>query len=195
MEEKLLNDLKPLFIYTKKVGECAITAEMELNRVTNISKHISKIDKEGKTIPAIPMIGMFKGTIKQILEMYGEEMIRHLDDNNDEDDYHSPLITIYPNQKISVQYYVTADIADLTGIRTAAQTEVNNRCGCASTDECNLSPVEAEVNGELKVVNFECTYTHLGAICLCRQINVPHHFRQYLHKYPASPIFWKYIAI
>jgi hypothetical protein len=99
MEEKLLNDLKPLFIYTKKVGECAITAEMELNRVTNISKHISKIDKEGKTIPAIPMIGMFKGPIKKILEMYGEEMIRHLDDNNDEDDYHSPLVTIYPDQK------------------------------------------------------------------------------------------------
>lgn len=99
MEKDLLNKLKPLFVYTKNIGECAITAEMELGRVTNISKHISKIDKKGKTIPVIPMIGMFKGSIEQILEMYGQEMIRHLDDNNDEDEYHSPLITIYPDQK------------------------------------------------------------------------------------------------
>ncbi len=97
MEKDLLNKLKPLFVYTKNIGECFITAEMELRDVTSISKYIYKLDDNNKTKKVIPIIGMFKNTLKEIFESYGDEMIRHLDDNDDE--YHSPTITIYPDQK------------------------------------------------------------------------------------------------
>jgi hypothetical protein len=98
MEKDLLNKLKPLFVYAKNIGECVITAEMELRNVTSVYKYISKVDDKGDSIPVMPMIGMFKNTIEEVLETYGDEMIRHLDDETD-DEYHSPTITIYPNEK------------------------------------------------------------------------------------------------
>jgi hypothetical protein len=112
MEKDLLNKLKPLFVYTKNIGECIIIAEMELRDVNHIDKTIKKVDGNGATISEMPMIGMFKTPITEILEMYGDEMIRHLDSEND-DDYHSPIITIYPDQKKIVirdfAYFVVED--------------------------------------------------------------------------------------
>jgi hypothetical protein len=112
MEKDLLNKLKPLFVYTKNIGECVITAEMELKRVISVYKYISKVDDKGYSLPTMPMIGMFKNTIKEVLETYGEEMIRHLDSEID-DDWHSPTVTIYPNEKkINIRdyaYYIVED--------------------------------------------------------------------------------------
>jgi hypothetical protein len=98
MEKDLLNKLKPLFVYTKNIGECLVIAEMSSRDVTYISKTIKKVDGNGATISEMPMIGMFKTPITEILEMYDDEMIRHLDTEH-EDDYHSPTITIYPDKK------------------------------------------------------------------------------------------------
>jgi hypothetical protein len=48
---------------------------------------------------------MFKNTIEEVLETYGDEMIRHLDSESD-DDWHSPTITIYPDEKkINIRDY------------------------------------------------------------------------------------------
>ena len=98
MEKDLLNKLKPLFVYTKNIGECIITAEMDLRNVSSIYKYISKTNDEGNNLPVMPMIAMFKNTVEEVLESYGDEMIRHLDNNSD-DDHHSPTITIYPDEK------------------------------------------------------------------------------------------------
>jgi hypothetical protein len=112
MEKDLLNKLKPLFVYTKKIGECIITAEMDLRNVSSIYKYISKTNDEGNNVPVMPMIGMFKTTIKEILESYDEEMIRHLD-NNIDDDYHSPTVTIYPDEKkINIRDYAYFIVED-----------------------------------------------------------------------------------
>lgn len=98
MNKELINKLKPLFVYTKNIGKCLISAEMELRTVESIDKNIAKIKEDGSVTNAMPMIGMFKTTIKEILESYGDEMIRHLDDSID-DNYHSPTVTVYPDQK------------------------------------------------------------------------------------------------
>jgi hypothetical protein len=105
MEKDLLNKLKPLFIYTKNIGECIITAEMELRDVSSVYKYISKVNDKGNNLPVMPMIDMFKNTIEEVLETYGDEMIRHLDSESD-DDWHSPTITIYPDEKkINIRDY------------------------------------------------------------------------------------------
>jgi hypothetical protein len=105
MEKDLLNKLKPLFVYTKNIGECIITAEMDLRNVSSIYKYISKTNDEGNNVPVMPMISMFKNTVEEVLESYGDEMIRHLDSEND-DEFHSPTITIYPDQKkINIRDY------------------------------------------------------------------------------------------
>jgi hypothetical protein len=99
MEKDLLNKLKPLFVYTKNIGECIINAEMDLGNVTSISKYIYKIDDNDNTKRAMPMIGMFENTIEEMVESYADEMVRHLDSEHDDNTYHSSTITIYPNQK------------------------------------------------------------------------------------------------
>jgi hypothetical protein len=105
MEKDLLNKLKPLFVYTKNIGKCIITAEMDLRNVSSIYKYISKTNDEGNNVPVMPMISMFKNTVKEVLESYGDEMIRHLDSEYD-DEFHSPTITIYPNEKkINIRDY------------------------------------------------------------------------------------------
>ena len=105
MEKTLLDKLKPLFVYTKNIGECIITAEMDLRNVSSIYKYISKTNDEGNNVPVMPMIAMFKNTVEEVLESYGDEMIRHLDSEND-DEFHSPTITIYPDQKkINIRDY------------------------------------------------------------------------------------------
>ena len=105
MEKDLLNKLKPLFVYTKNIGECIITAEMDLRNVSSIYKYISKTNDEGNNVPVMPMIGMFKNTVEEVLESYGDEMIRHLDSESD-DEFHSPTITVYPDQKkITIRDY------------------------------------------------------------------------------------------
>ena len=87
MEKDLLNKLKPLFVYTKNIGKCFITAEMELRNVSSVYKYISKTNDEGNNLPVMPMIAMFKNTVEEVLESYGDEMIRHLDSEND-DEFH-----------------------------------------------------------------------------------------------------------
>jgi len=105
MEKDLLNKLKPLFVYTKNIGKCFITAEMELRNVSSVYKYISKTNDEGNNLPVMPMIAMFKNTVEEVLESYGDEMIRHLDSEND-DEFHSPTITIYPDEKkINIRDY------------------------------------------------------------------------------------------
>jgi len=112
MEKDLLNKLKPLFVYTKNIGECFITAEMELRDVNSVYKFISKTNDEGNNLPVMPMIAMFKNTIEEVLETYGDEMIRHLDSETD-DDWHSPTITIYPNEKkIHIRDYANFIVED-----------------------------------------------------------------------------------
>ncbi len=94
------NNLNALFIYTKRIGKCIITAEMDLRDVSSVYKYISKTNDEGNNLPVMPMIAMFKNTVEEVLETYSEEMIRHLDSESD-DDWHSPTITIYPNEKLT----------------------------------------------------------------------------------------------
>ena len=65
MEKDLLNKLKPLFVYTKNIGKCIITAEMDLRNVSSIYKYISKTNDEGNNVPVMPMIGMFKNTVEE----------------------------------------------------------------------------------------------------------------------------------
>lgn len=113
MNKELINKLKPLFVYTKNIGKCLISAEMELRTVESIDKNIAKIKEDGSVTNAMPMIGMFKTTIKEILESYGDEMIRHLDNSDDNNDYHSPTVTVYPDQKKIIirdyAYFITED--------------------------------------------------------------------------------------
>ena len=78
MEKDLLNKLKPLFVYTKNIGKCIITADMELRNVSSIYKYISKTNDEGNNVPVMPMIGMFKNTVEEVLESYGDEMISQI---------------------------------------------------------------------------------------------------------------------
>ena len=112
MEKDLLNKLKPLFVYTKNIGECIITAEMDLRNVSSIYKYISKTNDEGNNVPVMPMIGMFKNTVEEVLESYGDEMIRHLDSESD-DEFHSPTITVYPDQKkITIRDYANYIVED-----------------------------------------------------------------------------------
>lgn len=114
MEKDLLNKLKPLFVYTKNIGECIITAEMELRNVSSIYKYISKTNNEGNNVPVMPMIGMFKNTVEEVLESYGDEMIRHLDSESD-DEFHSPTITIYPDEKkINIRDYANYIVEEET---------------------------------------------------------------------------------
>jgi hypothetical protein len=43
--------------------------------------------------------------VEEVLESYGDEMIRHLDSESD-DEFHSPTITIYPDEKkINIRDY------------------------------------------------------------------------------------------
>ena len=105
MEKTLLNKLKPLFVYTKNVGKCVISSEMDLRNVLSVNKYIGKVNHDGTKTQVMPMIGMLKTTIKKILETYGDEMVRHLDLDSD-DEYHSPTITIYPDEKkINIRDY------------------------------------------------------------------------------------------
>jgi hypothetical protein len=114
MEKDLLNKLKPLFVYTKNIGECIITAEMELRNVSSIYKYISKTNDEGNNLPVMPMIAMFKNTVEEVLESYGDEMIRHLDSESDEE-FHSPTITIYPDEKkINIRDYANFIVEEET---------------------------------------------------------------------------------
>lgn len=114
MKKDLLNKLKPLFVYTKNIGECIITAEMELRNVSSIYKYISKTNDEGNNVPVMPMIAMFKNTVEEVLESYGDEMIRHLDSESD-DEFHSPTITIYPDEKkINIRDYANYIVEEET---------------------------------------------------------------------------------
>lgn len=65
---------------------------------------------------------------------------------------------IFPNQKVSFQYYVTANVTILTQSRFAAQDKINTYCGCQNVAKCNLAPVTTEVNGVLATSNFICSY-------------------------------------
>jgi len=112
MEKALLNKLKPLFVYTKNIGECIITAEMDLRNVVSVNKYIGKVNQDETKTQVMPMIGMFKTTIKEILETYGDEMVRHLSDD-EEDEYHAPTVTIYPDQKkINIRDYANYIVED-----------------------------------------------------------------------------------
>jgi hypothetical protein len=108
------NNLNALFIYTKRIGKCIITAEMDLRDVSSVYKYISKTNDEGNNLPVMPMIAMFKNTVEEVLETYSEEMIRHLDSESD-DDWHSPTITIYPNEKkINIRDYANFIVEEET---------------------------------------------------------------------------------
>jgi hypothetical protein len=114
MEKDLLNKLKPLFVYTKNIGECFITAEMELRDVNSVYKYISKTNDKGNNLPVMPMIAMFKNTVEEVLKTYSDEMIRHLDSEHD-DHWHSPTITIYPDKKkINIRDYANFIVEEET---------------------------------------------------------------------------------
>jgi hypothetical protein len=67
------------------------------------------------------------------------------------------------NQSVEITYYVTPSTADLTTLtegRTAAQTRVNELCGCGviGTTNCNLTPVSQTTNGVTSVTDYSCVY-------------------------------------
>lgn len=65
---------------------------------------------------------------------------------------------IYPNQEVVITYFVTDEFVDLvTASKVAARTVVNNHCNCG-TQNCNLSPVYEEVNGQQEIRSFNCVY-------------------------------------
>lgn len=68
----------------------------------------------------------------------------------------SSSYAIYQNQTIEITYFVTSNASNLVKLRSAAQTQVNSMCSCASTTKCNLKPLYG-TNG-VSLVNYECTY-------------------------------------
>ncbi|MBY0517133.1 MAG: hypothetical protein K2P81_09505 [Bacteriovoracaceae bacterium] len=67
------------------------------------------------------------------------------------------------NQTVTITYYVTpltADLDILTTGRSAAQTRVNEICGCGviGTTNCNLTPVTETNAGVTKVTDYNCVY-------------------------------------
>lgn len=63
---------------------------------------------------------------------------------------------LYQNQNVEITYFVKSNATELMKLRTAAQTQVNSMCSCASGISCNLKPVMDTTGAS--IVNYECTY-------------------------------------
>lgn len=86
---------------------------------------------------------------------------------------------IYQNQSVEITYYVNSNVAGLTGLKAAAQAQVNSICGCSTaTGNCNLKPkIE---NSSL--IDYECVPPVTEAEAPANQTvlvsgkNVPHRY-------------------
>ncbi|WPU66377.1 hypothetical protein [Peredibacter starrii] len=104
---------------------------------------------------------------------------------------------LYQNQTIEITYFVTSGAADLIKLRTAAQSQVNSMCSCASSTTCNLKPI-ADTSGA--IVNYECTYPTSGTdeppanqTVYVSNKNVPHRYYDqsgvnYDEDYASAPV-------
>ncbi|MGE3609742.1 MAG: hypothetical protein AB7I27_09180 [Bacteriovoracaceae bacterium] len=62
---------------------------------------------------------------------------------------------IYTNQNVEITYFVTSNVSALLSMKTAAQTQANSICNCASSVKCNLKPAYDSNNN---LINYECVY-------------------------------------
>lgn len=67
---------------------------------------------------------------------------------------------LYQNQTVEIAYFVNSNAASLIKLKTAAQSQVNSMCSCASTTKCNLKPL---TNDDGSVYNYECSYPTSGS--------------------------------
>lgn len=86
---------------------------------------------------------------------------------------------LYTNQNIEITYFITSNVTNLMGMKTAAQTQANTMCSCASTTKCNIKPAY-DANNNL--INYECVYPTAAATIPVNQTvyvsskNVPHRY-------------------
>jgi hypothetical protein len=73
--------------------------------------------------------------------------------------FNSSEFPIFDNQKMVITYFVSNNVAALTGSKEAAQSKIDSHCKCdPNKDACTLTPVKTLVAGIEKTTSFICTY-------------------------------------
>lgn len=73
--------------------------------------------------------------------------------------FDSTNFPVFNNQEISITYFVTSNIEELTASKVAAQLKINEHCACdPNEDPCSLKPTTANINGEEKITSYACVY-------------------------------------
>ncbi|MCT4640805.1 MAG: hypothetical protein N4A33_00810 [Bacteriovoracaceae bacterium] len=68
-----------------------------------------------------------------------------------------PAYTIFNNQTVTIDYFVTTNVSALTMAKQLAQNQVNTICSCTGGVNCNLEPVyQIQDDTSSPIINFSC---------------------------------------